>query len=579
MALSPAGAAIETGSSAVATRSSRRRTLASGSPAAGSAVAGGAAVVAGAAVAALVAAAWDDGFGLPEQAVSSSTATTATARRQAIRGLIASILAAAEDLRATGPIGTSALRRAGRLGWGRRLRRGGRLEHAAGDLGEGELAVHGRPAHAHEGLLLGEAELLHQLALGALDHLARGQLGLQVLDRLLEVAVLGREQLRRLERLDQVPDRAGLRRALDQILVREGGQHQHRAGALLDDPGGRLDPVQLGHLHVHDHELRGQLAGELERLLAVARLAHDGVAALLQGLDDVHPDQDLVLRHEHPCHLVSLSRSPVRFARPHPTAGTRHLPEVTCFGAATRSQDRRLTARVSTRIRQANLPEAQQDPAKATRGPNRDPGAVPDGGSGGSCLGLPPDGSPSRAPPRIYQAPVPSWARSMTATSARGATRQKATAACSQSSSKAAATAEPVSSACAETSSRRKTSSISSGWAAITSSWLTRPRASPAGSSRNSSPPVMPAPMLRPTGPSTITVPPVMYSAQWSPAPSTTAVAPELRTAKRSPARPAQNSSPLVAPYRTVLPTSTGEPASSAGGRITMRPPPMPLPT
>src|SRR6266508_3422318 len=524
MALSPAGAAIETGSSAVATRSSRRRTLASGSPAAGSAVAGGAAVVAGAAVAALVAAAWDDGFGLPEQAVSSSTATIATARRQAIRGLIGSILAAAEDLRATGPIGTSALRRAGRLGWGRRLRRGGRLEHAAGDLGEGELAVHGRPAHAHEGLLLGKAELLHQLALGALDHLARGQLGLQVLDRLLEVAVLGRagegdlhggEQLRRLERLDQVPDRAGLRRALDQILVREGGQHQHRAGALLDDPGGRLDPVQLGHLHVHDHELRGQLA--------VARLAHDGVAALLQGLDDVHPDQDLVLRHEHPCHLVSLSRSPVRFARPHPTAGTRHLPEVTCFGAATRSQDRRLTARVSTRIRQANLPEAQQDPAKATRGPNRDPGAVPDGGSGGSCLGLPPDGSPSRAPPRIHQAPVPSWARSMTATSARGATRQKATAACSQSSSKAAATAEPVSSACAETSSRRKTSSISSGWAAITSSWLTRPRASPAGSSRNSSPP--------------------------------------------------------VAPYRTVLPTSTGEPASSAGGRITMRPPPMPLPT
>src|SRR6266540_1814460 len=186
MALSPAGAAIETGSSAVATRSSRRRTLASGSPAAGSAVAGGAAVVAGAAVAALVAAAWDDGFGLPEQAVSSSTATIATARRQAIRGLIASILAAAEDLCAIGPIGTSA------LGWGRRLRRGGRLEHAVGDLGEGELAVYGRSAHAHEGLLLGKAELLHQLALGALDHLARGQLGLQVLDRLLEVAVLGR---------------------------------------------------------------------------------------------------------------------------------------------------------------------------------------------------------------------------------------------------------------------------------------------------------------------------------------------------------------------------------------------------
>src|SRR6185503_17311287 len=83
----------------------------------------------------------------------------------------------------------------------------------------------------------------------------------------------------------------------------------------------------------------------------------------------------------------------------------------------------------------------------------------------------------------------------------------------------------------------------------------------------------MPAPRLRPTGPSTITDPPVMYSPPWSPTPSTTAVAPELRTANRSPARPAQNSSPRVAPYRAVLPMRTGAPASSAGGRTTMRPP------
>ena len=49
--------------------------------------------------------------------------------------------------------------------------------------------------------------------------------------------------------------------------------------------------------------------------------------------------------------------------------------------------------------------------------------------------------------------------------------------------------------------------------------------------------------------------------------PSTTATAPELRTASRSPARPAQNSSPPVAPYSAVLPISTGSPASPAGGR------------
>ena len=45
-----------------------------------------------------------------------------------------------------------------------------------------------------------------------------------------------------------------------------------------------------------------------------------------------------------------------------------------------------------------------------------------------------------------------------------------------------------------------------------------------------------------------MTMPPVMYSQPWSPTPSTTAVAPELRTAKRSPARPAAYSSPPVAP-------------------------------
>ena len=48
-----------------------------------------------------------------------------------------------------------------------------------------------------------------------------------------------------------------------------------------------------------------------------------------------------------------------------------------------------------------------------------------------------------------------------------------------------------------------------------------------------------------------------MYSQPWSPTPSTTAVAPELRTQKRSPARPAKYASPSVAPYIAVLPMIT----------------------
>ncbi len=60
-----------------------------------------------------------------------------------------------------------------------------------------------------------------------------------------------------------------------------------------------------------------------------------------------------------------------------------------------------------------------------------------------------------------------------------------------------------------------------------------------------------------------------MYSQPWSPTPSTTAVAPELRTAKRSPAMPLKNASPLVAPYSTTLPIrmfSSGRNVEVRGG-------------
>ena len=70
----------------------------------------------------------------------------------------------------------------------------------------------------------------------------------------------------------------------------------------------------------------------------------------------------------------------------------------------------------------------------------------------------------------------------------------------------------------------------------------------PSSSKTQARPPVMPAPKLKPVAPRTTTRPPVMYSQPWSPTPSTMARAPELRTAKRSPARPAAKRAPLVAP-------------------------------
>ena len=58
----------------------------------------------------------------------------------------------------------------------------------------------------------------------------------------------------------------------------------------------------------------------------------------------------------------------------------------------------------------------------------------------------------------------------------------------------------------------------------------------------------MPAPKFAPMLPRITATPPVMYSQPLEPQPSTTAHAPELRTAKRSPARPAAKRDPSVAP-------------------------------
>ena len=84
---------------------------------------------------------------------------------------------------------------------------------------------------------------------------------------------------------------------------------------------------------------------------------------------------------------------------------------------------------------------------------------------------------------------------------------------------------------------------------------------------------------LRPTS---RRVPPVMYSQPFEPQPSITAVAPELRTANRSPAWPAANRKPAVAPYSTVLPMmvlSWLAKVEDGAGRTTMVAPDRPLPT
>ena len=63
--------------------------------------------------------------------------------------------------------------------------------------------------------------------------------------------------------------------------------------AAISDGG--VDPVAPRHLHVHDHQVRLQLLGQFDRVLAVAGLADHVVALFAEHLHQVEPDQGLVL--------------------------------------------------------------------------------------------------------------------------------------------------------------------------------------------------------------------------------------------------------------------------------------------
>ena len=107
-----------------------------------------------------------------------------------------------------------------------------------------------------------------------------------------------RQQILLAERLDEIPEHAGLNGAGDDLVLAEGGEHHDRDRPLLEDSPRRIDAVELRHLHVHDREVGQQLARELDRLLAVARLAADLETGALQQLDEVEPDDCFVFGYE-----------------------------------------------------------------------------------------------------------------------------------------------------------------------------------------------------------------------------------------------------------------------------------------
>ena len=78
-------------------------------------------------------------------------------------------------------------------------------------------------------------------------------------------------------------------------MLRECSQDEHRGKTFAGDRARRGEAVHAGHLDVEDREVGVQLAYELDRLVAAARLADDVVTLFLEDFLEIEPDDRLVL--------------------------------------------------------------------------------------------------------------------------------------------------------------------------------------------------------------------------------------------------------------------------------------------
>ena len=106
--------------------------------------------------------------------------------------------------------------------------------------------------------------------------------------------------------LQQESARAGPHRVVDILVEIEGREDQHpgRRACLAEAPG-RLDAVEHGHPHVHEHDVRSGLGHETDALLAVGCLPDDlHVRFQVQDEPEAGADELLVVDEEHGGHRV-----------------------------------------------------------------------------------------------------------------------------------------------------------------------------------------------------------------------------------------------------------------------------------
>ena len=113
------------------------------------------------------------------------------------------------------------------------------------------------------------------------------------------------------ERLDQIAEHPGLDRARNKLVLPVRREHHDRNRPLVQDPPGGFDPVEPRHLHVHDREIGLVPPGKLHRLLTVARLRANLEPGASKHLDQVEPDDRLILCDQDP----HFEQCPIRAAK------------------------------------------------------------------------------------------------------------------------------------------------------------------------------------------------------------------------------------------------------------------------
>jgi hypothetical protein len=100
--------------------------------------------------------------------------------------------------------------------------------------------------------------------------------------------------------LEQEATRAGAQRVEDVLVLVVAGDDQHaRVGARRAQAAGRLDSVDRGHAHVHQHDLRTQPERERDGLRAVGRVGHDvDVVVGRQHRPQATAQQPLIVRDQ-----------------------------------------------------------------------------------------------------------------------------------------------------------------------------------------------------------------------------------------------------------------------------------------